>query len=297
MKRKTVYYYNINYMCNNKCVFCFSYNVGNEKREIEFKKIMEEIEISNLDIDDTVVINGGEPTLSLYFEQLLVYLSKLKCRIVVYTNGRKLKGIKIPCNENIQFVIPIHGNEKIHDMITQVEGSYQNTIESIKYLQEKSVLYSIKFIINNGLIEENVDVEKLLESNELHPKEIVLARLNITRKSKINNYNPPEHSEEKAYFRKCFEKLCARYDVLFLDFPPCYLKDNSLVKVDMEKNEVRFVFSDYSHSLNERKYIKKRLEFGECNNCIYGNTCDLMSESYYLLKYDKNEKSIVLAME
>ena len=298
MKEKTVYYYNINYMCNNKCLFCFSYNVGNEKKEIEFEKIIEEIKGSNLNIDDTIVINGVEPTLSLYFEQLLLYLSKLKCRVVVYTNGRRLKDIKIPSNKNIQFVIPIHGDKKIHDKITQVKNSFQDTIDSIKYLQKKEILYSVKFIINNEMIEKNINVEKILENHELCPKEVVLARLNITKKSKLNNYNPPEPIIEKTYFRKCFEELCDKYDILLLDFPPCYLEDNLIVSIDMEKkNDVRFIFSDYSHSLNERKYLKKRLKFKECTYCIYGNICNLISESYYLLKYDKNEKAVVLALE
>lgn len=285
-------------MCNNKCLFCFSYNVGNEKKEIKFEKIVEEIELSNLNVDDTVVINGGEPTLSLYFEQLLVYLSKLKCRVVVYTNGRKLKDIKISNNENIQFVIPIHGDEKIHDMITQVENSYKNTIESIKYLQKKQILYSIKFIINNQMIVSNIDVEKFLKDNSLYPKEIILARLNITKKSKLNNYNPPERAVEKAYFRKCFEKLHDKYDIVLLDFPPCYLKDGLIIKIDVEKkNDVRFVFSDYMHSLNERKYLKERLKFEKCINCSYRKVCDLISESYYLLKYNKDKKCITLTLE
>lgn len=296
MKQRTVYYYNINYICNNNCVFCFSYNVGNKKKEIEFEKIVEDMEMIKPNIDDIVVINGGEPTLSVYFEQLLIYLSKLNCRVVVYTNGRKLKDIKIPCNSNIQFVIPIHGNEKVHDMITQVRESYQNTIESIKYLQEKEVLYSIKFIINDGMIEENMDLRKYLEHNKLHPKEVILARLNITRKSKINNYYPPEYKKEKMYFRKCFEELREIYDILLLDFPPCYLKDSYNINMK-KKNDIRFVFSDFSHRLNERTYLKKRFQFEECYHCIYGEICDLMSVSYYLLKYVKNEKTIVLSME
>lgn len=296
--KKTVYYYNINYICNNKCLFCFSYNVGNDKKEIEFSKIVEEIESSNPDVDDTVVINGGEPTLSSYFEQLLVYLSTLKSRIVVYTNGRKLKDVDIPNSNNIQFVIPIHGNEQLHDKITQVEGSYQNTVESLKYLQEKGFKYSIKFIINDGMIEENLNLEKILDNYGLHPKEIVLARLNITKKSKINNYAPPGYIKEKEYLKKWFERLRLRCDLLLLDFPPCYMKEHIMTKIDLQKtNDIRFVFSDYLHNLDERVYLKERLQFEECYDCIYCSICDLMSKSYYLLKYDKNEKAIILAME
>ncbi len=294
----TVYYYNINYICNNKCVFCFSYNVGDSKKEIAFRKIVEEIESCNLDSGDTVVINGGEPSLSIYFEQLLIYLSKLECRVVVYTNGRRLKDIVIPNSDNIQFVIPVHGDGRLHDKITQVEGSYQNTIESIKSLQEKGVLYSIKFIINDEMIETNLNLEKLLRNNGIYPKEIVLARLNETRKSKINNYYPPQCIRERKYFRKCFNGLKEKYDLLLLDFPPCYMEDHLLENIDMNKtNDIRFVFSDYSHSLNERKYLKKRLQFDKCKCCMYGSICDLMSESYYLMKYYKNQKNIILTME
>lgn len=49
--------------------------------------------------------------------------------------------------DNISFIIPIHGSRKTHDLLTCVDGAYDETINSLKHLTNKGIRYRLKFIL------------------------------------------------------------------------------------------------------------------------------------------------------
>ena len=51
-----IYYYNINYYCNNDCKFCFSSSTGNNKYSVSMATIISELS-TIVRQDDTVVLN------------------------------------------------------------------------------------------------------------------------------------------------------------------------------------------------------------------------------------------------
>ena len=65
-----IYYYNINYYCNNDCKFCFSSSTGNNKYSVSMATIISELS-TIVRQDDTVVLNGGEPTIHPEFYDIL----------------------------------------------------------------------------------------------------------------------------------------------------------------------------------------------------------------------------------
>ena len=127
MDYNRLFYMNITYSCNNRCVFCISHNTQNHSKEVTNPIIL--IQNANtkyhFDNKDIFVINGGEPTLSSDFDLILTYLIKLECKIIVYTNGRLLKNYNSYFNNsNIYWIVPFYGLEENHDKYTGVAGAY-----------------------------------------------------------------------------------------------------------------------------------------------------------------------------
>lgn len=156
---KRIFYFNIIYSCNSHCVFCYSHNtVFGTKNHIaisakDFISYLNEQKISQ---EDRVIVNGGEPLLHLELSEILNYLLDVGCEVLIYSNGRLLSQKAIPnLNKNFRFIIPIHGDEKIHDSITRIKGSFWETVKGLEYLVSKqNCLLDLKFIINNEFVKK-----------------------------------------------------------------------------------------------------------------------------------------------
>jgi sulfatase maturation enzyme AslB (radical SAM superfamily) len=105
-----------------------------------------------------VSITGGEPT--LYIKELLVsarMLKKNKIKISLVTNARILSNKRITeeiVNSGIKrFIVALHGEEDIHETITNVPGSYNQTIDGIRNLISMGADVRINYVV----VKENLD--------------------------------------------------------------------------------------------------------------------------------------------
>lgn len=125
-------------MCTNtesmRKAYVFNYDLVINYLEKEIKKK----KIKNL---QTIGLTGGETTICPDFFRIIDYISQKfpETRICLLTNGRRFiyddfRG-KCLAFKKIDFVIPLHGyDSKSHDQITQVSGSFNQTIEGLKKL-------------------------------------------------------------------------------------------------------------------------------------------------------------------
>ena len=295
---KDIFYFNVNYKCNNMCRFCFSHNVGSERGEMTLSSI--ENVLNMCSENDLVVINGGEPSLHEQLNEIIESILSRNLYCNVYTNGRRLSEFNFRQDsiERLRFIIPIHGDREIHDYITQVDGSYDETLKSLKYINGKYT-YNIKFIVNKEMIYKNFNVYNFLTNNDLKPDEVVLARLNRTRKSKINKYEIPNHSDEKEYIKRCMNELHQFYNICILDYPMCFIEKKWQRKINQNelKKYGQFVYSDDKICAKKRKYLKQKLVFPECYKCDYIKLCNYLSESYDVIKLKKKTSELVLELE
>lgn len=90
---KRIFYFNITYGCNSKCIYCYSHNTQhisktfNEMSANDFFEYLAEFKIGH---DDRVIINGGEPFLHSEIDSILRGLLIYDCEVLIYTNGRLL---------------------------------------------------------------------------------------------------------------------------------------------------------------------------------------------------------------
>lgn len=164
-----IFYFNITYGCNSNCIFCYSHNTRHGSatyNEIDSKKFFDYLEQNALSFKDRVIINGGEPFLHSEIDEVLLGLMKYNCEVLIYTNGRSIIGHDLSALTNkFRFIMPIHGYEILHDRITGITGSYQETMAGIDSLMKKTkCLVDIKIIINKYMILEDYDGKQLIES-------------------------------------------------------------------------------------------------------------------------------------
>jgi len=128
----------LSYKCNNHCEFCVQGDKRKFYRDKSFSEVKKILKESNRSYEE-VVFTGGEPTIRSDFIKLVEYSKDLGYRAHIQTNGRMF-AYKDFCKRTIEagdaaFTVSIHGhNARLHDTLTGVEGSFEQTIRGIKQL-------------------------------------------------------------------------------------------------------------------------------------------------------------------
>ncbi|MEM3405953.1 MAG: radical SAM protein [Candidatus Pacearchaeota archaeon] len=121
------------YGCNQGCIFCYN---PNRNYSIDYKKLDKIIDSVYKSKIPHVYLIGGEPSL-LSVKKLNEYIDKLSkySSVTIVTNGFKyMKGL----SKNLACLgIPIHGDKKTHEYLTNNPKSYNKIISNIKkYIEE-----------------------------------------------------------------------------------------------------------------------------------------------------------------
>ena len=142
------------YECNNQCVFC---NQG-DWRVSRGDKSSEDVkaEISAVDAGEVVVFSGGEVTLR---DELVDWIRQAAARgpkrIIVQTNGRLLAHesyIEALTEAGADvFAIALHGPvAPLHDWLTQVPGSFMETLRGIQNARSVGATVLINCVITRS---------------------------------------------------------------------------------------------------------------------------------------------------
>ncbi|TSC94532.1 MAG: hypothetical protein Athens101410_766 [Parcubacteria group bacterium Athens1014_10] len=220
-------------LCNNNCTYC--YNHWRENTKKDFKSLTEKdlLFIVNKLIDNkifSVTLTGGEPL--IFWEDLLSAISKLS-----------LSGIQVSLNSNLillekekarslrnsglksVLVSVLSTSEKIHDKISNHQGSWQQTIKGIKV----AVSEGIRVSANMVLLKQNFDC---IYETAKFLKSIGVQLFSVTKASPaLNNRNfndlRPTRSQVKEslnLLEKIKKELNLSVDILEC-YPLCLIGD------------------------------------------------------------------------
>ena len=155
--------------CNNRCKFC----VQGKKRSLYPGKTKSEIEniLKEARRDcNSVVFTGGEPAVRKDIIDLVRFAKKLGFETIqIQTNGRMFC-YKEFCEAIIlaganEFSPAIHGhNAKLHDYLTGSKGSFEQSIEGIKNLKQRSQTVMTNTVITKFNYRFLPQIAKLLVS-------------------------------------------------------------------------------------------------------------------------------------
>lgn len=266
-------------------MFCFSSSTGNNNNQISLEDFKMRIDSVQPTLEDRVVFNGGEPTIHPDFYSMVNYVSEnYDTNIVVYTNGVLIDLAQISRSDNLSFVVPIHGEEEMHNKVTRNVNSFKSTIDHLQKFSQNDISFAIKFIINSAMIDSHMDLEDFLDKYALCPCEIVIARLNETKKSKENKFRVPKPSLFIEYLNFVDKRLRDKYVTKYLDIPFCYIQDFEIDNID-DLKVPQFHFNDYQYKMLPRNYYKQIKVGKHCSNCGYSKKCDILTETYLTICY------------
>ena len=147
-------FFELTYRCNLKCVHCYN---PKDQSAIEL-----DYELCKKAIDDAydqgcfrITFSGGESTLHTRFLELVKYARNKRISVEIFTNGQVLA-----CDDKLynnilalypyRICVSLYSTDKImHERVTAIKGSFDNTDRLIRRLRKANVNVQIKnFLLN-----------------------------------------------------------------------------------------------------------------------------------------------------
>ena len=296
--------FELTYKCNEKCRYCYcGEDDRDELRTEEIKDILDQLyEMNVLELTFT----GGDPFIRRDTFEIMEYAYKKGFAFNIFTNGLALSDsdllrIKAIHPKSIHFSIHSHIPEK-HDAFTQVSGSFEKTVSTIRKCVLIGLPTNIKFTVTTHNIDDVDGVLSLAEelNTTIQVSTEVFAK-NDGDASTLNYSVRDTEAMMKVYalekrhiLTKCSEGISGlkSYDE---DGRPCGAGDHAInitpygeVNVcnalqisigDVRKQKI----SDIWNNSEELKQIRKIRwsDIGECGECENRELCNFCIGNAY----------------
>jgi MoaA/NifB/PqqE/SkfB family radical SAM enzyme len=283
------------YTCNNNCIFCYDINKRHIKDKSTKVLVKELIEGRKYGADYVDFI-GGEPTIRKDIISLIKFAKKIGYKqVAITTNGRRLSNERFAealIDSGINIIIfSIHGNnDKLHDMQTNVPGSFKQLLrgmENVKRLStklKKEVFIGTNTTITKVNQEYLEEIGKFIINRGIRNSEFIF--LDPTGGG-FNRFEEltPNIREASFHIKKLLDlgikNKIPHWHIRY--FPFCYLEGYeeyiSEKRTPFEK-EIHLgpEFKNFNVELS-RKNIG-RVKSKRCKDCIYNNFCEGIWREY-----------------
>ncbi|MEK6857881.1 MAG: radical SAM protein [Nanoarchaeota archaeon] len=273
----------IDYACNSDCISCAQKT--SEKGKLSLNQIIEKIDLIKPTKEDYVEISGGEPTLRKDLFDICNYIkSNYDTNLILLSNGRKFKDKKFSQKikdigiDRVMTTFYSHNAQK-HEFITQREGSFAETMQGLKNLQEINVPISVKTIVLKQNYEELPDFVNF--AYDTFPSAWVSIHGLIMRGQAYDNREQliAKHNDVKPYVEKALDEAIKRnknlgvFIIPSCTLDPCYWQYLSI---------------NWKQMANEMIYISpEETVFGNmdtaqpeyCKDCLINKNCSWAWES------------------
>ncbi len=273
----------IGFQCNNRCRFC----VQDNKRDTCPNKSVKEIKAilrKKVKEYQGIVFTGGEPTIRKELIDWVRYAKELGYKTIqIQTNGRIFaykefckKMIKAGANE---FSPALHGsNAKTHDYLTQVPGSFDQTVQGIKNLRNLGQYILTNSVITKPNYKELPNLAKLLLDLEVDQFQFAFIHINqtIAHNPRLIKEIVPRHSEVEPYVKKGLQiGIEAGTKVMTEAIPYCFMKgyeqyiaEKKIPDTSVFDNDIEL--DDYGHY----RRTKGKIKGPNCSSCRYDKICE-----------------------
>lgn len=277
----------VGYLCNNHCLHCA---ISDMRRELknrnkqtdlttqEIFKILDE----NKKQYDNIVLTGGEITLRKDFLQILEKANQYEL-IQVQTNGRKIntdlaRSIAIYRNK-ISFAVAIHGsNDKVHDAITQVKHSFNETVNGIKALRQNNLKVCMKVVVSALNYKQLPEIVQL--ANQLNVNRINFAYVHGCGDARINiKQLLVQYDKIRQYINTALD-IAETYHILadLETFPFCTFDSKHWHKsCDLNlltENTVCIPTNADQFEWDRQGRSKDKCKYDCCKKCMLRNICE-----------------------
>lgn len=230
----------LHYMCNNRCTWCYAPQNLTSKKEKIFtdKKETDFLElVSDLGVQRIILI-GGEPTTYPNLERIIKKIRKKNIHPAIVTNGRKFSNpsfVKRLGEAGLKSVtFSIEGSKpEIHDKITNVQGSFYETVKGMNNLLEYGLPISTETTISR---DNKNDLENMVDFLENFGLSHRLFNICGPCLSDIPNSNFTLNPNEGAkLFEKVYRKAKEKNVRLITPLPICSFNQKLYQEMKKEK--------------------------------------------------------------
>jgi MoaA/NifB/PqqE/SkfB family radical SAM enzyme len=218
-----VWFANLNYICNERCVFCAAGLSDGPKRTPERPRGLTVDDVERWIGDerpvrgDTVMLAGGEPTLHPRLLEVVRRLSTDGAEVSLFTNGLRLSDPGFA--ESVvdagvgELQIGLFGARgSTHDAVTRRAGSFERTLQGLRVLRSLKVSRTfqveVRLLVARQCLTENPAIVRLLDDDALRPDSVSLNRLILSREAGATAAAVP-WSEARASANECLTLLRA----------------------------------------------------------------------------------------
>ena len=288
-------------LCNNNCLFCLD-GWRTDRFHKKKEEILKKIEIAQKEGYSKLILSGGEPTIHPNIVDFVAFGKKIGfTKIQIITNGRMFANKKFTNNiakaglDEVTF--SLHGfNSKMHDSLTNVPGSFKQTIIGIKNVFNTSK----KIIVNTDTCVTKSNYKYLPKIIEFIVEKIGINEVNLmfmlpygnawTNHDKILC----EYNDSAPYVHKIIDYCNSNNVHLWLSrFPAEYLEGYEKFIEDPYKliEEVKGNLSSLSDTNNPQcKGIM-------CNYCSIKNICkDFLKINEKVVECKKSKYDIEISI-
>ncbi len=154
------------------------------------------------------VLTGGEPLMWQGIFEAIEYAKSLGYQVIVYTSGYRLPQETLTAladTEVNEVFLSIHGPETTHDAITKVNGSFQETMSSVRELVEAGTAVSAYFTPTKINVSDLRAVVRICEENGIGKLKVL--GLILQGRAFENRKELELSREEKTMFWRSFLDL------------------------------------------------------------------------------------------
>ena len=288
----------VGYLCNNHCRHCA---IGDNRRDLIEDGLPTELTLEQIKalIDDysqkydVVTLTGGEISIRKDCIDIIKYASSKFNAVEIQTNGRNWLNIKDLSQifelRNLTFTIAIHADDpKIHDRVTCVPHSWEQTTRTIKVLSKTFPVIG-KFVITNE--NKHTIVNTVHLCNQLGCQRMDFAFVHGVGDARLNLKSvTPMYSELKQSINEAI-RIGRQYGMIITteSFPFCMIDSDNyqaiseieLVKIDGDCKPVL----EQSYNWNTVRISQNKAHSSKCSQCIVQNNCEGCWKEYLTL-YD-----------
>ncbi len=282
------------YTCNNNCIHCvIAGHVERLKKENKsIDRTTEEIKEHILDAKEkgatSAVFTGGEVTIRPDFHELLEFAESNGVHPGLQTNGRsfcvgQFAQKTVEMVPNLHFEVALHSSKKeIHDKITNVVGSFDQTVNGIKNLIRlgaKSV--NFKVVISRSNFKDLKDIMALAKDLKINQVDVAYPHgMGNARKYWFDIVPKYTEIHQSVLDAATFAEE-NNVDITFEAIPLCFLEgfekhasELEFIRqyMDGKSSELRQVGEPEMNWQTERLRIKTKPS--QCKKCSYFNVCE-----------------------